>query len=362
MIRRYVWAELLAPFWASTAFTTLLFFVVAFLRGSEVLLGSGVTAWDAMRFGASMVPFFLVHTLPVAALLGVLLALGRLAQDGELAALAALGVPPRAVLWGPLLLGLVLSLAMVVLTFWLKPLGVELMHDTARALIHRNLLGDLKPSVFHEEISGLAFFAESVGADGTWHNVLLTDERGETPLLVVAPSCRPSSTGPDNLTFELTGGRLWRTHDAETTVVDFEQAVVRADLSEALAQRNAFRFGHDELSPQQLWAEAERAQAAGLPASPFLSAFHHRLALLFLPLAFALLATPIGMLQRANARGRAFAIGLGVYVAFFAGARFLVQLGERDRLSPWLAGTLPVVLCFVVAAALWARIESRGIR
>jgi len=52
---------------------------------------------------------------------------------------------------------------------------------------------------------------------------------------------------------------------------------------------------------------------------------------------------------------------LGLYVAFFVTARMLVQMGEKDRLAPWLAGYLPLLICAVVGAALLWRAERRGL-
>src|SRR3954464_7863485 len=95
------------------------------MRGTEVLLGSTITAADFLRFVAWLSPQFFVQAAPIAFLLAVLLGLGRLAEDGELRALAALGVDPRSLLRGPLLLALVLSAMMGLLAFTAQPWGLK---------------------------------------------------------------------------------------------------------------------------------------------------------------------------------------------------------------------------------------------
>ena len=47
-ISRYLLRELLVPLGVWVAFMFLLLFVMQFLRGTDVLLGSSVTAWDLL--------------------------------------------------------------------------------------------------------------------------------------------------------------------------------------------------------------------------------------------------------------------------------------------------------------------------
>ncbi|MGZ3446133.1 MAG: LptF/LptG family permease, partial [Myxococcaceae bacterium] len=49
ILPRYLLTELLVPLLLWVAFLFLLLFVMQFLRGTEVLLGSAVTPWDFVR-------------------------------------------------------------------------------------------------------------------------------------------------------------------------------------------------------------------------------------------------------------------------------------------------------------------------
>jgi lipopolysaccharide export system permease protein len=242
---------------------------------------------------------------------------------------------------------------------------MALMKATAQDIIRRNLVGDFKPGKFQEEVSGFTFYAESVDKDGAWRNVLLFDGRdGKSPLLAVAPACHiESDPMTDWIGFSLEDGVLHRSRaeTAEYTAMQFGQAKFRADIGEAMFRKNSFKLGPDEYAPLELLAEAEKAKARGQPGAPFLAAFHWRVAQVFLPLAFALLATPLALVRRSGARGRSWVQALGLYVAFFVTARILVQLGEKEQLAPWLAGYLPLVVCVVAGGLLLWRAERRGL-
>ncbi len=84
MLQRSLIREVALPFLAWTALLCALLFVLTFLKGAEVLLGSAVTGWDFARFLVYLSPQYLVQAIPIAFLLAILLGLGRLADDGEL--------------------------------------------------------------------------------------------------------------------------------------------------------------------------------------------------------------------------------------------------------------------------------------
>lgn len=73
--------EILVPLFLWVTFLFLLLFVMQFLRGSDVLLGSAVTPWDFVRLVLHLSPHLLVMSLPIGFLLALLLSLGRLSED-----------------------------------------------------------------------------------------------------------------------------------------------------------------------------------------------------------------------------------------------------------------------------------------
>ena len=75
-VSRYLLRELLVPLGVWVAFMFLLLFVMQFLRGTDVLLGSAVRADDIGRLLLYLAPHFLVMALPIAFLLAILLGLG----------------------------------------------------------------------------------------------------------------------------------------------------------------------------------------------------------------------------------------------------------------------------------------------
>lgn len=365
MLRRYLLKEILGPLAAWTAFLCLLFFIIAFLRGTDVLLGSSVTAWDVVRFTGYLVPSFLAQSLPIAFLLATLLGIGRLSEDGELKAMQALGVAPSAFFSGPVLLGAVLCVVQVVLTSTLQPWGTTEVGRLANEVIRRNVMQDVRPGVFHEELPHFMLYTMDVEPGGRWKHVLLFDNRDpSTSALAVARAGVVTPASVDRgLAIELLDGTIHRAARAtdEYTTIGFGKARFIADVGEQFRLKNRFRSPREEATPAELYLSALEAEDRGEPARPWWLSLHWRLGQMLMPLAFAFLAAPLALFRRGGGRARGMLLTLGGYVAYYLLARVAVQLGENEWLPVVLAGQLANVAFVGLGLALMVALEKRGV-
>lgn len=363
MLNRYVLRELLAPLAAWTAFLGFTFLMVAFLRGTDVLLGSAVGVADLARILGYLAPQLLAQALPVAFLLAMLLGLGRLSEDGELRAMQALGVSPRHFFVPAVLLGLALTAWQVLLAFTAQPWGMAAASAEANDIIRRNLVHDIKPGVFHEQVKGFTFYAEEGTPQSGWHNVLLFDGRDPaTPLLLVARQGRLKPAGDTgDLTFELEDGSIHqakRSSDEYATLL-FGRAEILAGLGEARLLQNRFSSPFEEVTPLELHEQGLRAAEQGQDALPFETAFHWRLGQLLMPLAFALLGAPMAVLRRGG-RTWGFVFTLAGFAAYYALARSGAQAAVTGKVPPLLGGQVANVLFLLVGVALMWRVSKKG--
>jgi lipopolysaccharide export system permease protein len=363
MLKRYVLRELLAPLAAWTAFLGFTFLMVAFLRGTDVLLGSAVGWRDLARMLGYLAPQLLTQALPVAFLLAMLLGLGRLAEDGEIKAMQALGIHPGRFFQPALLIGVALVTVEAVLAFTAQPWGMAAASAEANEIIRRNLMHDIKPGVFHEQVKDFTFYAQQDAPDGGWNGVLLFDARDpQMPLLLLA---RHGQLQPvddtDDLAFVLRQGSIHQSKPAtgEYTTLSFERAELVAGLSEARLLQNRFAGTFEAVTPLELLAMAQRAAAAGEASLPFETAFHWRLGQLLMPLAFALLGAPLAIVRRGG-RTWGFVFTLIAFAAYYALARSGAQAAVTGRVPPLLGGQLANVVFLAVGLALMWRVARRG--
>jgi len=363
MLRRYVALEIVVPFAAWMALLCVLLFVMAFMRGSEILLGSAVTLGDFARFTLYLLPSFLVQALPIAFLLAILLGLGRLVEDRELRAMQALGVSPGALFGAPVALGVVLSAALAVLMASLQPWGQSMVRWAANDIIRRNLMHDVKPGLFHEELLGFTLYVEDATPDGRWRHVMVHDGRDpRQPLLVLAKAGGVRGTEwSDAVAFELSDGRIHRagTEPGSYEALSFAHASLRAGIGESLYRKNQFQTSREEQTPGELLEAIADADGEGEDSRPLRVTFHWRLGQMLMPLAFAFLGAPLAILRRGG-RGAGVLFTLVGYAAYYVVARLAVQLADAGALWPPLAGQVANALFLALGAWLMWRVARKG--
>jgi lipopolysaccharide export LptBFGC system permease protein LptF len=244
-----------------------------------------------------------------------------------------------------------------------KPWGMGQLRRTAREVIERNILGDLKPGSLRADLPGVVFYAEGVAPGPRWRGVVLVDERDPARTQVLtAPAAQATLEAGVGIALE-NGVLTQRAATAdELTLTTFERGTLLFNVADALNRRDTFRFGHEELSPFDLLERARAAEAAGESGVGFRAAFHHRVSQLFAPLALALVAAAVAQGGRRRAARTAALIAFGLYLAFYVVSRVGVQLGEKAVLAPALAGHLPVIVTFAVGVVMLAWISARGVR
>lgn len=364
LLARYLLKELLVPLGVWVAFLFLLLFVMQFLRGTDVLLGSAVRADDIGRLLLYLAPHFLVMALPIAFLLAILLGLGRLSEDRELTALQALGVSPVQLLAAPMAVAVGLCALMVLMSCTFEPWGLSGVRDLINEVIKKNVAGDVKSGVFYEDLSDLTLYAEQVDPEtGRWRNVLLHDDRdASNPLLVLAHAGHVTTSGQgEALRLDLEKGEVHRSSRATTdySVVHFDSAEIAVGLS-GMSRRNKFRSPKEEMTLGELLQAADDAERKHEDPKPFLMSLHNRLGNALAPLSFALLGTPLAIGRRQSGRAWGYLLTIGGYVFFYLLSRAFEQLGAQGKMNVVLAGQLPNVLFMAVGAFLMWRLSRAG--
>jgi len=136
---------------------------------------------------------YLSLLVPFGLLLGIVLALGRVYHDSELAAAFACGVRPMT-LYGPVIgLGVLLAIGLAALTLIVAPGATEQALTLRNSAIRAGQFAPLQPGTFRAFGGGSAVvYAEKVDADGTLQNVFV--ERNDGPMVEVAIARRALHT------------------------------------------------------------------------------------------------------------------------------------------------------------------------
>lgn len=311
---------------------TLLVLVIVSLGGvfadliGEMALGKVPPALLLSQLGLRLL-IYLPVILPLALLLGLLLATGRLYRDSEMPVLAALGVGPGRLLRPLLLVTLPVVLAIAACSLWIGPAANRM----AKAMVieaNRNLLvAGLEPGRFTPMSNGGVAYAGEMSSDGTkLGRVFIYRERGNRMDVATARN-----------------GELYRDHGVRVLAL-LDGFRVEGSASGDQLDYRLMRYARNEIQlpeadpPGRLDDPPFRttSELLRMPGAAAAAELHWRLAPALLALAFALMAIPMARTSPRQSRHGAMLLA---FVSYLTGI-FLTLLGVQ-----WLAeGRIPLAL------------------
>jgi lipopolysaccharide export system permease protein len=303
---------------------TLVLIMGRLLKLVEMVVNKGVPVADILLLFASLLPTFLVLTLPLSFLLGTMAGLGRMSSDQEILALKAGGTSLYQITVPVICLGLVVSIATACLTMFVKPASEDFFRRQLFQIASSRANVGIQPQIFNDEFEGIILYANEVDErSGRMQGVFISDERQNTmPAIILADTGRILSNQDTlTLTLHLENGTIHRQRgisDKAFHVIGFTRYDLNLDLGQAALSADQPRKNKKTMSIRELL----RAIQTGPEMSPskyreLVAEFHQRLALPVAPLLFALLGVPLGIQPVRSGRGSGFAIGLLVFLGYY---------------------------------------------
>src|SRR5215203_1668317 len=179
-IDRYVFKEILPPFFLALLIFTFLLVMPPVMDYLENLLAKGVTWGTAARILWTLLPQALGLTIPMAVLVGVLIGLGRMSGDRESVALLACGVSPYRLLRP---IGTLAVLATIV-TGYVMIVAIPNANQTFReitfSVVTQKAETDIRPRVFYQDFPGWVLYAREEPDPGQpgWKKLMVAKTGG----------------------------------------------------------------------------------------------------------------------------------------------------------------------------------------
>jgi len=191
----YVAREFLLSFLVAFLFFFFIFFVNQLLLLAEDILSKDVPIVEVLKLILYSLPSIVALSFPFGALVGALMAVGRLSSDNEIIAFRASGISHR-VLFVPMVgLGLAFSVFSFVMNDYFLPLGTIRFGNLYRELLYSNPRLELEPhSVIRYRDSTLV--TGNVDGDGIDDLVIIEAPDGGERRIISAEQARLTEEGP----------------------------------------------------------------------------------------------------------------------------------------------------------------------
>src|SRR5438094_182661 len=323
-----------------------------------------------------MLPSFLAHTLPMALLVAVLLAGGRLAGDLEIIAFKAAGVSVLRLFRPVVVAALIITAATAVLTLVVNPIANEEFQRQLFRILRSRAVSGLQERVFNATFGDVIIYVEDVSASQVaLRGLLVSDERDpkisriitarEGRLLTdepnrritlrlingavneadILPAAPPRLPGVDQ---NPTGGAAASSRYRYTNFAIYDMSLsfdtplrsARVDKPEKDLRLGALLTRINELAPDRYGRV------------PYEVELHKRFAFPVAALVFALVAFPLAVRSHRGGRSMAMAGSLVILVSYYMVMTSLEGFALRQRVPPWVAIWAPNIVFAVIGATL----------
>jgi lipopolysaccharide export system permease protein len=357
ILYRYLVLEILPPFGVSLLGFTAIVFLGRMMKVTQMIVVKGVGLIDVLKTCLFLLPYLLVFTLPMAATVGILLAMTRLSVDQEIIAMKTSGLSYAQLL--PPVLGFSLAVGFLTLslTVFASPWGQQATKDLLKEVVKRRADLGIQEQTFNTDFNGMMLFVNQVASKGGHlEGIFVYDTRdAENPVTVYAETGDLSyDRTQETMLMQLYDGRVirWGQEANRWQTLEFKNYQLPLEVF-SFALKGA--KSESEMSLRELWAIIAKNPRGSDPSNRALVELNQRFALPVGAVLLCLMAMPLGLSPVRHGRTWGLVQGLVVflvyYVIFTASWRLAVNARINPALAPWLSNFLFVG----VAIYLWYR-------
>jgi len=365
VLDRYIARELVSPFAFACALLTFFLVIDRIYHLTDLVITKGVPFYLVMQLLLFMMPSFLAHTLPMALLVAVLLAGGRLASDLEIVAFKAAGVSALRLFRPVLVASLLITGATAVLTLMVNPAANgEFQRQLFRILQARAVSG-LQERIFNSTFGDLTIYVEDVSTSQVaLRGILVSDERDPTLSRIISAREGRLLTDEANrrITLRMMNGAV---NEADILPVDVPKTTVDTPSpTGGAAGASRYRYTRFDIydmslsvdSPLKGAPRVEKPEKDDLGAkiaeyrddphsrAPFEIERHKRYALPMAALVFGLVGFPLAIRSHRGGRSIALVGSLAILVTYYLMMTSLEGAALRARVPAVLAIWAPNAL------------------
>jgi lipopolysaccharide export system permease protein len=360
---RYVIREILPPFAIALLVFTFILIIPFIIELAEQMIAKGVPWLMLIRLMVTLLPSALALTIPMALLIGILVAFGRLSADREVVVMMACGISPYRMLRPLAVLAFVAWAGSSWVLLKAMPDANQSFRELTMQIVADRAEGEVRPRVFFEDFPNMVLYVREIPASGGWQDVLAADTKNPAqPVIYLARSGR-MLVDRQARTIQMVlhdGARHMTKLDDPSAyeVLRFEQMVVSLD-PESVFPRTGPARGDRELSVAELRTRVKELEAAGVSTHNPVMEIHKKFSIPVACFVFSLIGLALGASNRKDGKLASFVLGIGVIFVYYV-IMFMAQAMTKGGMIPaWLAMWLPnIVLGAAGVALLMSRARS----
>jgi len=399
----YVIREHVGPFFLGLGVLTFILLMKQVFRLLDLILGKGLKLSIVLELFTLTLPFILALTVPMAVLVAVLMAFGRLSQDNEITAMKASGIGLHRIMFPVILGALLVCIGMIHFNNTILPESNHRLKNLLLDIRQMRPTMDIQEGLFQENFPGYKIYFKKINyrtseVRGVW---IWETRPGRPPRDIYAESGE-ITTKPDAVIMTLHNGMTNETDQFDPDVnrkMTFETQIIKLPLEGGFKRHNRNYRGDREMSAAVMRKEVQRHRreynfyaakvdslekvASSLQGETdkdklksinsqissfkqgmkikkfqinrYLVEIHKKYSIPVACLIFVLIGAPLGVSARRGTIGAGLGLSTGFFVLYYISLIGGEEMADRNIISPFLAmwganigvGAIGLVLTFL---------------
>ena len=339
IINRYIFKEIAYPFIIILFILTFVLLMGKILQIMDLVINKGVNVFSILKIIFFLLPSFMLFTVPIALLIAILIAMGRLSADNEITALKTSGISLMQIYY-PVAIASLITFAFTIFTsYFLVPQSNFATKRLLFNIVQQNATIGIKEKVFNADFKGFLFYAEKIPDNKNYmEGIIVSDNRiiGEQNTILAKKAYLVSDPESMKVKLTLEDGSI---HTVSSDLknyrkIDFKSYDINLDLSTALASIDESSKSSTEMTVRELLAKMKKPGMDPAAIRELAIEVHKKFTIPLSCIFFGMLALPLGIRSHRSVKSRGFAVGLIVVSLYY-----LLRIGgeafaETGYISP----------------------------
>lgn len=339
---RYIFREMLTPFFLSMTVLLFVLFLEKLFKLADLIVSKGASLASIAKALAYVVPGFLVITIPMSLVVASLTTFTRLSADSEITAMKASRISLYRMV-RPVFFFALLAFSVTAFTsLMLVPGANSALKAHLFTMVKSSAMVGIEPGVFSSAFNGMVIYVDKMDSLDNLEGIFISDDRSvREPYAIVARRGKLIADQQSmNVTLAMQEGAIHTQPRTEQSysLMGFDNARLNLDISSALVQSNAPGKGAEDFGSLDLVREIRRLRREGKPAYPYETELHKRLSIPFACIILGLIGAPLGIRRSRSGKSAGVALALLVFLVYFIILSGATNLAET--------GTFPASLAF----------------
>lgn len=360
ILRNHVLKEIRGSFgWAMLVLTFILLVGNVFTKMIDLVINRGVDPVAISQLVAYSTPYICVYTVPMAMLVAVLLAFGRLSADHELTALRASGINLARIVRPVLLLAAILSLFTFYLSDQLASRSHFKMRQISAQIGLQSPTAALEEGVFIKSFGDLVIFIHRIDGDKLQQvRIYQPQANGPTRTIVAERGQLIPLPEQNIIKLKLENGTTDEpdaNNPGRFYKLKFGTYFLPLDISGFKFKSNLEKK-RKELSVRELWAQFVKLKNDGYVDNYVLTEIHQKIAMALSPLILTLIAIPLGIRTHRSEKSVGFAVALILGTVYWVALIGVSAVAKTGTFPPGIILHLPNVFFLAVGLGLMLKL------